>query len=242
MHRFFVPPERIEGKDVSLAGGIAHQLRHVLRLRPGDSIVVLDNTGWEYIVELRSLQGESARGEVLEKRQAQGEPKVEITLYQALLKGNKFEYVIQKGTEIGISRFVPLLCQRSVALGAGGAEKTRATRWRRIIREAAEQSGRGTLPVLEPPVTFSEACQQRKGLSLLPCEGEERLGIRAALSAHHISTLSIFIGPEGGFSTEEVEEARSHAILPVTLGRRILRAETAALVAATVVLFECGEI
>lgn len=242
MHRFFIPPEWISGSEVSLSGGLIHQLRNVLRLRPGASIVVLDDSGWEYQVELRSLNENEASCTLIEKRQARSEPRVKITLYQATLKGSKFDFVLQKGTELGISRFVPVVSQRSVTVVPDRIENTKALRWRRIIQEAAEQSARGRLPTLEPATSFAAACREAQGLSLLPWEGEERLRIKDALAGREISTANIFIGPEGGFTTAEVEEAKSHGITPVTLGRRILRAETAALVAATAILYECGEI
>lgn len=242
MHRFFVPPEAIKGDLVTLGGPILHQLRRVLRFRPGNPFIVLDNRGQEYHVELLDLSADRARARIIEKRPAQGETNVSVTLYQGLLRGSKFDFVLQKGTELGVTRFVPVLCERCVARVSAEAKNARLPRWQEILREAAEQSGRGRLPVVVPPVAFSEACRQAKGLGLLPWEGEKRLRISDAVSGREISSLSIFIGPEGGFTVEEVEEARSLGIIPVTLGKRILRAETAALVAVTAVLCHLGEL
>lgn len=268
MHRFFIPPEWIDGKRVVVRGRQVHQLRDVLRLSVGDSIAVLDNTGREYQVELETVARGCARGVVTAESMV-AEPRTAITLYQALLKAGRFELIIQKCTELGVARFVPMMCQRCVVRGPEAASGRKLERWRRIIVEAAEQSGRGRLPVLEAAVTFEEACRAAAGFSLLPWEGEKTLGLRAALRdeadrqvsrgdspwrAHHERpvegpvpteaslSVNLFIGPEGGFASAEVEFARSCGIVPVTLGGRVLRAETAGLVAASAILYECGDL
>ena len=249
MHRFFIPREWIDQERVVITGRQVHQLRDVLRLAAGDHIIVLDNTGWEYEVELERVDRGYASGVVREIRSA-AEPRTKVTLYQALLKGSKFEFVIQKGTELGVACFVPMLCQRCVA-GNRVSEKN-LERWRRIIVEAAEQSGRGRLPTLEPALPFEEACRSATGFSLLAWEGEKTLGFRDALrgeihrqriiSEKNPLSVNLFIGPEGGFSPGEVEFAQGCGIVPVTLGRRVLRAETAGLVAASAIFYECGDL
>jgi 16S rRNA (uracil1498-N3)-methyltransferase len=170
------------------------------------------------------------------------EPGTKITLYQALLKGSNFEFVLQKCTEIGVAVFVPVICERCVA---GEPDGKRLSRWRNIIIKAAEQSRRGKLPVLHNPVSFTRACRSASGISLLPWEGEKTRSIGDALQGYHqtekIPKFSIFIGPEGGFSSHEVDIAQSCGIEPVSLGPRILRAETAGLVTAAVTLYEFGE-
>jgi len=246
MHRFFVPPEWIDGKKVVMRGRQVHQLRDVLRLSDGDRIAVLDNSGREYQVELQKVERGYAHGVVTAVSTA-AEPRTAITLYQALLKANRFEFTMQKCTELGVARFVPMMCQRCVVRGPDAVSERRLERWRTIVVEAAEQSGRGRLPMLEPAVTFEEACQSAVGFSLLPWEGEAALGLRAALQAeiqrsNGALAVNLFIGPEGGFDPSEVEFARSCGIVPVTLGSRVLRAETAGLVAASAILYECGDL
>lgn len=214
----------------------------MLRLGRGDFIAVLDNSGREFLVQLESLEREEVVGRIEEVRQAGGEPGARITLYQGLLKGDKLEMVLQKGTELGVAGFVPVLCQRCVA---ALPRKGKAGRWRRIIVEAAEQSRRGRLPTLHPTLPLAQACQEARGLSLLPWEGEAALGLRQALREGMPLALregvNLFIGPEGGFAPEEVELAQGYGIRPVTLGPRVLRAETAALAAVAAVLYEVGE-
>ena len=246
MHRFFIPPEWIDGNRVVMRGRQVHQLRDVLRLGGGDRIAVLDGSGREYQVELEKVDRGSASG-IVTAVSTTAEPRTRITLYQALLKASRFEFIVQKCTELGVARFVPVLCQRCVVKGPDAASERKLERWRRIIVEAAEQSGRGRLPVLEPAVTFEQACQSAAGFSLLPWEGEEGLGLRAALHGELARgdgplSVSLFVGPEGGFEPSEVEFARSCGVIPVTLGSRVLRAETAGLVAASAILYECGDL
>jgi len=253
MHRFFIPPEWIDQGEVAFSGRLVHQLRDVLRLRRGEVVLVLDNSGWEYEVELRAMGREGIRGVVRSKGPTRGEPGTRITLYQALLKGSKFEFVLQKGTELGIVAFVPIICERCLA-GQTSVSEAKLARWRRIIAEAAEQSGRGKLPLLHPPLSFGEACHSASGLCLLPWEEERGLSLRAALEAQLGSSrnrvnphgdhppVNLFVGPEGGFPPSEVELARSCGILPVTLGHRLLRAETAALAAAAAILYHGGDL
>jgi len=242
MHRFFIPPEWIDQERVVIKGELVHQLRDVLRLRGGDHIAVLDNTGWEYEVAVARVTRAHVAGVICEKRSV-AEPGTRITLYQALLKGSKFEFILQKCTELGVSGFVPVLCERCVV---GHPRGGKAGRWQRIIAEAAEQSGRGKLPGLEPAVPFPQACRAAAGVSLLAWEGKGASGLRPVLrseiSAKSPLEVNLFIGPEGGFSPSEAEFAQGCGILPITLGSRVLRAETAGLVAATAILYECGDL
>ncbi|MBM3156785.1 MAG: 16S rRNA (uracil(1498)-N(3))-methyltransferase [Chloroflexi bacterium] len=239
-HRFFVPEDWITRSTVVITGMLVHRLRKVLRLRPGAQIIVLDDTGWEYEVELKSVESDEIEGAVLNRNLAAGEPRTRITLYQALLKGSNFELVLQKCTEVGVSEFVPVLCERCVA---GEPDSKRLDRWKSIIVEAAEQSKRGNLPALRNVTTFNGACNQTSGLSFIPWEGEAIQGIGDILKSNrNVAKVSIFAGPEGGFSAEEIELARSRGIMPVSLGHRTLRAETAGLVAAAIILYEFGDI
>ena len=243
MHRFFVSPDCIDRNSVVITGGQAHQLKEVLRLKAGNRVVILDNTGSEYQVKLVDITHDKALAEVIERHQCINEPRLEITLHQALLKSSKFDLVLQKCTEIGVTEFRPVLCQRCVS---SHPSESRLNRWQRIIVEAAEQSRRGKIPNIHPVVSFERACEEARGLSLLPWEGQGITNIRAALrnllSDDGNRKLNIFVGPEGGFSSYEVEFARTRGIVPVTLGKRILRSETAAMVAATIVLYQYGEL
>ncbi len=241
MHRLFVLPECIRDNKVTITDKQARQLKQVLRFRPGDHIVVLDNTGLEYYVKVIDITDKQVVGELLGTRWCTNGIDVEIILYQALLKGDKFEMVLQKCTELGVSAFVPILCERCV-VGAPGPSKL--NRWQKIITEAAEQSGRGKLPHLHAVTDFEHACDSADGGSLLPWEGERVMGIGSALQfdqGGQPPKLNVFVGPEGGFSDEEAEFARMRGITPVTLGKLTLRAGTAGLVATSAILYEYGE-
>lgn len=245
MHRFFVDPSCIENGHVSFTGGAAHQISRVLRARPGEQVVVLDDTGWKYLVRLDTVAVDEVRGSIEDRTPVSGEPRVPVTLYQALLKSDSFEFVLQKGTELGVSTFVPVQSSRSVARAASSStDGTRAVRWRRIIQEAAEQSNRGRLPTLSPPVPFRAAIESVAGLAVIPWEREAGTGLKAVLDEYADSAggISIYTGPEGGFTADEVEQAHSSGIVPVTLGKRILRAETAAIVTVSAVMYEIGEL
>ena len=238
-HRFFVPAEWLQNDQVQLKGQVARQIARVLRMSPGDQVVLLDNSGTEYVTELRRFSNDAVEGHVVSTSRGQGEPNTHIVLHQALLKGDKFEWVLQKGTELGVSAFVPLLSRRSVPQ----PQRTEGQhgRWTRIVTEAAEQSGRALLPEVRPVVTLEEACKgTSEDLALMPWEAEEECSLRSALGRITQGRVSLFIGPEGGWDAEEVALARDRGILPVTMGRRILRAETAAIAAITVVMYSRG--
>lgn len=238
MQRFFVDFPLADGQEVRLAGALARQLSRVLRLRPGARIVLLDGSGRECTVELISLSAGEATGRVVACRRNEAEPRLAITLYVAPLKGDRFAWTLQKGTEVGAAAFVPVLTERTVAL-PDARDGGKLERWRRIAREAAEQSGRGRVPAVAPPVRFTDACRQAvlAGPALLPWEEEPARELRAAIRGlGWPERLGLFIGPEGGFTAEEVALARAGGIEPVTLGPRILRAETAAVVATVLAL------
>ncbi|MBI4233548.1 MAG: 16S rRNA (uracil(1498)-N(3))-methyltransferase [Chloroflexi bacterium] len=251
MHRFFVPPDWLVGGRAQLGGEVARQIARVLRLVPGDEITVLDNTGWEHRVRLVSVSAAAVQGEVLGRKLCAGEPRVRVTLYQGVLKGEKFEWVLQKGTELGVSSFVPVFCGRSVPRFSPDWSEGKYARWRRVLTEAAEQARRGRIPDLALPLAFSEACARAQGLSLIPWEEERVAGLRTVLrerlregagTGQAPPSVNLFIGPEGGFSPEEVALARTYGIISVTLGVRVLRAETAGLAVAAAVLYEAGEL
>lgn len=214
----------------------------MLRAKTGDSLILLDGSGWEYLVELTAVSSEYTSAKVLERRPASPEPTLSITLYQAVLKGKKLDWVLQKGTEIGITSFVPMLCERCVALPS---EDHAGRRWESIIREASEQCGRGRLPRLSTPRTFGEACREAQLPALLLSETRDLPGLKELLSRMRpgpVGNVSLLVGPEGGFTPDEASYAQELGIQPASLGKRILRGETAGLVAAAILLYEAGDL
>lgn len=247
MHRFFVPPSALAQSPVILTGDVAHQIRRVLRLAPGDRVLLLDGEGVSCEAEVRAVTAKDVRLTVVARDLATGEPAIHITLYQAVLKGEHFAWALQKGTEVGISAFVPVITERSIIDDMQTVEAKRE-RWRRIIQEAAEQCGRGRVPELLPGQMLSNALKHAAwpdAVRLIPWEGEQALSLGAALAQRNLlegTRIEVFVGPEGGFTDGEIDWARRHDVQPVSLGPRILRAETAGLVAAVGILYQAGEL
>ncbi|MBE3111471.1 MAG: 16S rRNA (uracil(1498)-N(3))-methyltransferase [Acidobacteria bacterium] len=246
MDRFFVPPESLQGDTAELDRELSHRLRHVMRLRRGDRVVLIDGRGNEFEAELEDVSSPTIRAAILQRREGLPEPLVRVVLYQSVIKGDRFDWVLEKGTELGVAKFVPLLSQRGVIQPRTGRIERRE-RWRRIITEAAEQCGRSFLPELSPTTTFDEALESSEGLLLLPWEGERQTSLRQALRkamarGKKTPAVSIFVGPEGGFARQEVDRAVDLGAQTVSLGPRILRSETAGIVASAAVLYDLGEL
>ena len=236
MHRFFLPPDAFRGDQVTFPPDIARQIRSVLRLHRGEEVLALDGRGNAFRVALTHVEKGQAGGRILERMVAGGEPAGELVLCQAISKGERFEWVLQKGTELGVTTFQPIITKRTLRRQPG---EGRWKRWRRIIREAAEQSGRGKLPLLLTPISFDEALAGVQGMGILPAVMAEQ-PVRAALDAASWP-VTLFVGPEGGFEPEEVVKARSAGVMTVTLGPRILRTETAAIALVTLTMAALGE-
>ena len=237
MQRFFVPIDAIAGTAVTFSGDQAHQMARVLRLRPGDQVIALDGAGLQHTVTLTAVAQDAAAGAIVGTEPATGEPKVRITLYQALLKGDRWDYVLQKGTEAGIARFVPVISRRCIAQPEGPA---RRRRWERIVTEAAEQSERGVAPAIAEPLPLAEALQQARGLRLFAYE-RGVTPLRTAIARRRPAEVSLFVGPEGGFERQEAEAATAAGIQVSSVGPRILRAETAGPALAFAILYARGD-
>lgn len=239
------------GAELTLSDDLAHQARDVLRLVPGATLRLLDGAGGEYPAEITQVSRKSVSVRVGEREDGLPQPPVRITLCLGLLKAARFEWALQKGTELGVARFQPLLTERAVAaVEEFGAAKRR--RYERILAEALEQCGGSWLPTLAAPVTLPDALASASAdaIALIPWEEEaaapfsETLAREAALrqdvAASEQPDVWLFIGPEGGFSAAEVDQARAAGARPVTLGPRILRAETAAIISAALALDTLG--
>ncbi len=244
--RFFLTEiPLIPGQPVDLSA-LAHQLAVVLRLHAGAQITLLDGQNNAYPTTITQLDRKRVTGQVLDKQTVTTEPSVHLTLYQCSLKADKFEWVLQKGTELGVAQFAPVISARSVVRPAATLLK-KYDRWRTIIREAAEQCGRGRLPTLLDPLMWEAVLAHAKGLRLFPWE-EARAGIglgdavtqRMTDSASAVR-VNLLIGPEGGIAPEEAQLAQQAGWQAVALGPRVLRAETAAIVGSGLVLDRLGQ-
>ena len=233
--RFFVPAGTLRARNITLSGGLARRLARVLRLRRGDRVVLTEGGEREFEVELTGVSANAVTGVVIGDRLSPPEPSIAVVLYQSLIRPNRFDIALEKGTELGVARFVPVINARSQI---DEASRGRTERWQRLVVEAAEQCGRGRLPAIDPPLPFGEALASAPGLLLVPYEAERANRLADYLRAlpQRPQTVSLFIGPEGGYTGEEITLARGAGAVLVTLGRQVLRSETAGVVAAAIVL------
>ncbi|MHB8856055.1 MAG: RsmE family RNA methyltransferase [Bellilinea sp.] len=239
MHRFFVPPDAFQDETISFPAETTQQIQRVLRLRSGEKVIALDNLGWQYSVELTEVNRGQATGRVLEKSSVLSEPPVHLSMYLCLTQREKFEWMLQKCTEVGAAEFTPVLSSRSLVQDKHTYEN-KHSRWERIIQEAAEQSGRGKIPRLNQPLDYAaavETARAKNGICLIAWEEETTLRLPDALQGVPTgANLTLLIGPEGGLSVEEVDQAVRIGWKAVSLGQRILRMETAAIVSAALVI------
>jgi 16S rRNA (uracil1498-N3)-methyltransferase len=264
LHRFFVSPELLQETniDVPLPKELAHQVRDVIRLDIGEQLLLLDNSGDEILATVAKTNKAAVEVHLLERRPGKSESAVRIILCQGLLKSTRFEWILEKGTELGVSVFSPIICRRSMA-GLEDTGSSKIQRWQRIIQEAAEQCGRSRLPELLPIRPLVDALNDISpgALAIVPWEEEHAHTLHDALTTSVYldsnvgttlavarpmepstlqtpSTIVLFIGPEGGLMAEEVALAQSYGVQVVTLGTRILRAETAAIATVANVMYE----
>ena len=244
MQRYFVTPDAIQGDRVTITGDDVKHIVRVLRMEAGDEVIVCDGTGRAFHTELTELGDGEVAARIVEELSAQPESPVKITLAQGLPKGDKMDLIIQKGTETGITRFLPLSMSRCIVQYDDKKEQKRRERWQKIAKEAAEQSHRNIVPDVANGMTFKQLMNalERFDLVLVPYEMEKARGLRDVLEEHpEAREVCVVIGPEGGIAEEEIETALRAGAMPVTLGPRILRTETAGLFVAACVAYHTGE-
>ena len=241
MNRFFVEPSAISETSVTVPDAVSAQIRRVLRLKDGEQVQFLDNSGWVYESEIHYTTEGYVSAEILNKHIADSEPDCRISLFIALTQREKFEWILQKCTEAGVARIIPMITERTLIRKASDVSG-KLDRWEKILKEAAEQCGRGRIPEITPAVTIEQALLEGKNAdaSLFCWEAEEQNSLHKAISTLRgtSSAVSLMVGPEGGFSDEEAEKALQSGWNPVTLGKRIYRMETAAMAAVILTLYE----
>lgn len=243
MRSFFTEPENVFENQLFLTEDVSH-IKKVLRMDAGDEALVLDGSGALYKVRFLEILKDKVVCEILEKSFSEAEPEVNVTLYQGVPKSDKMEQIIQKCTELGIKKIVPVMMDRCVSKLEKNSDKIK--RWNKIAREAAKQSGRGVVPKVEEPICFKEAIALLNAdeISLMPYEimgHEGKKGLKELLKDKKAKTIGVIIGPEGGFSDAEAEYARENKINMIGLGKRILRTETAGSAVLSVIMYEYNE-
>lgn len=238
MRRFFIPKPFKE--EMQITGQDAHHIIDVLRMVPGDQLQVVADDGVSFAGEITAINTNAVTVVAREILRETHEPDVCISLLQGLAKGEKMELIIQKAVEIGVADIFPVAMDHSVmVLDSSKAEK-KTERWQKIAEAAAKQSKRDVIPAVHEVMKLTQVLKTKKwDLLLVAYESENQVSMKETLQAHKdAKSIGIIIGPEGGLSNEEVKAAQAAGGIAVSLGRRILRTETAGLVAATVILYE----
>ena len=245
MRRIFVSPENIKAGIITLKGEPLKKVRAVLRLNMGDALWVFDGSGYEYFSQIISLTSHEAELRILKKDNPVRESPIEIHLGQALPKANKMNFIIQKAVELGVSEIHPFYSSRTLPLYNEGQLISRLRRWQKISQEASQQSGRNQIPAVNQPKDFS---------TLLKLAPEESLKIILQKKSSENSLKNIMqieskkkhifflVGPEGGFTQEEISLSLNFGFRPISLGERILRTETAAITLLSIIQYEWGDV
>ncbi|MBP8953334.1 MAG: 16S rRNA (uracil(1498)-N(3))-methyltransferase [Armatimonadetes bacterium] len=244
MTRLFIDRVLSAGDVVALPEDAAHYLLRVLRRQPGDSFILVATDGREHVATLEPGD-DPARARIIESREPVPAPVVSLVLYPALLKGKHFDLVIQKAVELGVAEIVPVITRRTISRPEGERVEGRLTRWSKIAQEACRQCGRGETPSVAEPLIWRDALADWRGRGIpgiIPYEAlarDPQASIKRVLAGiGDAGGIAVFIGPEGGFAPSEIEEALSAGLAPVSLGPRILRAETASIAVCAIVMNE----
>ncbi|MEW6685196.1 MAG: 16S rRNA (uracil(1498)-N(3))-methyltransferase [Candidatus Edwardsbacteria bacterium] len=241
---FYTPPEKIFGQRLLISGDEARHITKVMRHKLGDRILVVDGLGSEYEAVISVLSETSLEAKILHRRRKTNEPIVKVSLAQGLVKGARFDILVEKATEIGVWEIIPLLTSRTEVIP--NEENHRSERWQRIAIAAMKQSQRSVLPKIEPPTLLGEVVKKIKeyDLAILAFEGEKKLRLPALFTKpkKEIRRILCLIGPEGGFTKQEMELAGEKGVMLVGLGPRRLRSETAGIVLLTLIMFQMQEV
>jgi 16S rRNA (uracil1498-N3)-methyltransferase len=249
MPRFFIESVIDKSDELVLSGRDAHHIIDVLRMKPGDTILVCDGARNELHCRIQSVQLGRVNLIIEDRYVNNTEPAYRVTLFQGLAKGNKMDQIIRASVEMGVHRIVPVSCHRSVPVFNGGDLDRKTARWNRIAAEAAKQCGRGICPAVDRISRFDQALKEanRADLAIIPWELEKACSIQTVLSgfsglaepsAKKNPDIQVWIGPEGGFTEQEVQKAKEVGLVSVTLGRRIMRTETAGPAVLAMILYE----
>lgn len=242
MARFFVPSENINDNSIIINGTDVNHIKNVLRYRVGDTLNISDSSGTEYVCTIALFADDYIELTINEKLKCDTELGIKLVLFQGLPKKDKMELIIQKAVELGATEIYPVNNERSVVKLDDKKAGQKAERWNKISEAAAKQSGRMIVPLVHEPVSYSEALKIAKELDyvMVPYENAEGISYSSECINEAVKTNSIgvFIGPEGGFAASEIDKAKSTGAKVISLGKRILRTETAGLTVLSVIMFE----
>ena len=246
MPKFFIPHEKITDTQIIIDTEDVAHITRVLRLGVGDTLTCCDSRGTDYDVKISNVEQKRIITDIIGSKKSDAEPNIKVTLFQGLPKASKMEYIIQKNTELGVSEIVPVKLSRCVVkIDKKKDEEKKLDRWQKISESAAKQSGRGIIPEIKPFMTLDEVISAANDFDLffVPYECEEQKTLKEVLlSENNVKTVGFVIGPEGGFDKAETEKLQAAGIPTVTLGKRILRTETAGEAVLAMTMYEIGDI
>lgn len=243
MPRFFTDSPSKDGK-LTLTGEDARHIVKALRMQPGEGVTVCNGAGTDYLCEIYETAADTVTVRILESCPSKGEPGITAALLMALPKADKMDFIVQKATELGVTKIIPFLSSRCVSRPDARSLAKKIERWQKIAAEAAKQCGRGRIPAVDAALPFADALYKaaQAQTALFLYETERVHSLRAALTQAPLSAVSIMIGPEGGFAPEEVQAALQAGLVSVSLGPRILRCETAPLAALAALMYESNNL
>lgn len=242
MYRFYISEEQIAENEIIITGGDVNHIKNVLRLEEGDWVTACNGRGKDYVSRILKMDKEQVVLQVEKVQDTGTELPAKITLFQGLPKKEKMEFIIQKAVELGVYEIVPVMMKRCVVKLDDKKTTKKQERWQAIAEAAAKQCDRGIIPVVRKPVSMEEAIDMAKSLeyNMIPYELQDGIDRSREIVAHACQqeSVGIFIGPEGGFEPFEVEQAVAAGMEPVTLGKRILRTETAGMALLAIMMFQ----
>lgn len=229
MSRFYVPRESVKGNIINISGREAHHILDVMRLKAPDKVVIFDGTGKEYTGFIKKVRAGSATIEIVDTKIPHGMESAGITLVQAIPKKDKMDYIVEKSTELGVSKIMPLVTGRTIPNWDGPKRAASVERWRKIAMEASKQCGRADIPEIDDIKNFADITAEaaRYDLALIAALGDNSVKLKDALKGFAGGKVIIAIGPEGDFTPDETKEAKKSGFKPVSLGSRVLKSDTA---------------
>lgn len=233
MPRFFIEP--VTGEIARVSGQDAHHIARVLRMRIGEPLTLCDSAGTDYHCTVEAITDGEVTARILRRTPTESEPAAKVTLYQGLPKSEKMDLIVQKCVEIGVARVVPVAMARSIVRLKADDGAKKAARWQKIAAEAAGQSGRGIIPEVTTPITLGQAIAELGDTAAVVFYEGGGVPVSQAIG-ENTEKVAMFIGPEGGFDPAEIRQLQAAGVTVATLGKRILRCETAPLVALSVIM------
>ncbi|MGN1167978.1 MAG: 16S rRNA (uracil(1498)-N(3))-methyltransferase [Lachnospiraceae bacterium] len=246
MQHFFVPPSQVEDTEIVILGSDVNHMKNVLRMKPGEEVTISDGNNCRYLCRIKCYEGETQKEarvllDIVEREISDTELTSKLYLFQGLPKQDKMELIVQKAVELGVYEIIPVATKRAVVKLDEKKARKKTERWQEIAKSASKQAGRGIIPRITDVLSWKEALKYAEGLDviLIPYELAEGMSETKKVidSIKPGQSVGIFIGPEGGFEKEEVGQAMEKGALPITLGKRILRTETAGITTLSVLMF-----